>query len=62
MEIYIIKVKNFGSDVIDVICGYENEDSAIEHVDSYKEIYKNDLKADIWYDSIPVKNKFKTAI
>jgi hypothetical protein len=58
-EIYIIKVKNFGSDIIDVICGYDNENSAIKHVESYKNIYKNDLKSDMWYDSLFIKSDFK---
>lgn len=58
-KVYIIKVKNFSSDIVDVICGYDNEDSAIEHINAYKEIYKNDLKAEIWYDFIFIKSKFE---
>jgi len=58
-KIFIIKVKNFGSDIIDDILAYDNEASAMEHVETYREIYKNDLKADMWYDSLFIKSEFK---
>jgi hypothetical protein len=59
MEIFIIKVRNFNSDCVEILCGYTKEEEAEKHVQSYKKIYKNDLKAEIWYDSILVKSKFE---
>lgn len=57
-KIFIIKVKNFNSNIVDDILAYDNEVSAIEHIESYKEIYKNDLNTNIWYDSLFIKSKF----
>ena len=57
-KIFIIKTKNFGSDIVDELIAYDNEASAIEHIESYKEIYNSTLKANIWYDSLFIKSKF----
>lgn len=58
-KIFIIKVKNFNSDLTDVLCAYDNENSAIEHIYSYKKIYAEDLNAEIWYDNIFLKGEFR---
>ena len=60
MKIFLIKVKNFNSEIVEVITAYDNETSAKQHIESYKEIYRNDLKSEIWYDYLIMESEFNT--
>lgn len=58
MKIFLIKVKNFNSEIVEVITAYDNETSAKQHIESYEEIYRNDLKSEIWYDYLIMESEF----
>lgn len=56
INIYIIKTENKFTSKGDEICAYINEEEARKHIDSYKEIYYNDLDHWLWYEKLPMRS------
>lgn len=59
MKFYIIKIKNNGTGKVEDLCSYIKESEAINHIESYKDIF-NSSDFSIWYDELYLKLKFNT--
>ena len=59
MLIYLIKSKSLKLNEEDIICAYNNEESAKQHIKAYEGIYAKDLKSFLWYECLELRTYFK---